>query len=496
MSGTGTMTSFTRGEDPLRADKLNQAFSERVSRAGDMMNGYLTLVGDPTQSFHSATKQYVDRLYAVGLPPGGPFLPSAGGTTTGLVTMTGAPQARNLAIIDTSTTPYPNVPDTVPDKLYVQFGPESASTQLQYWYPNHNRSQLGLITAALTVMPGGPAFQQSPFYGSVSVRAGVGIAIQTTAVCAGDNTVAYGAATQCTDTTTGNDQVACLAMGARRVQNEYDCYAHNPNTVIRCSLNSIWTPAWCPTPTIPSGWIAYAANAFSGSTGHWGQSFASGDGGADCALYVGMQTSPGATRVPGFSSQTVEFDYTDTTASTQRSVTTQVFPLASGCNFRLTSSYSGRVNFQIQNLAALMSQSSVGADLNMMYVNGSNALVVGDGIGRTIIKGSNGNVAEFFTTGTAFNDVSITSVANGSAPTIASHVASGGTDTNVGLNINAFGTGVITLGSPTRINGNVGFNTAPIAKPNVTGAWAGNTAGKALSTALAALGLITDSTTA
>jgi hypothetical protein len=143
-----------------------------------------------------------------------------------------------------------------------------------------------------------------------------------------------------------------------------------------------------------------------------------------------------------------------------------------------------------------MSQSSVGADLNMMYVNGSNALVVGDGIGRTIIKGSNGNVAEFFTTGTAFNDVSITSVANGSAPTIASHVASGGTDTNVGLNINAFGTGVITLGSPTRINGNVGFNTAPIAKPNVTGAWAGNTAGKALSTALAALGLITDSTTA
>jgi hypothetical protein len=41
------------------------------------------------------------------------------------------------------------------------------------------------------------------------------------------------------------------------------------------------------------------------------------------------------------------------------------------------------------------------------------------------------------------------------------------------------------------------FGAAPVAsKPNVAGAWAGNTAGKALSAALAAYGLITDSTTA
>jgi hypothetical protein len=53
------------------------------------------------------------------------------------------------------------------------------------------------------------------------------------------------------------------------------------------------------------------------------------------------------------------------------------------------------------------------------------------------------------------------------------------------------------LGGALRVTGNVGFNnTAPIAKPNVTGAWAGNAAGKALSAALAALGLITDGTTA
>ena len=48
-----------------------------------------------------------------------------------------------------------------------------------------------------------------------------------------------------------------------------------------------------------------------------------------------------------------------------------------------------------------------------------------------------------------------------------------------------------------KINTNVGFyNTAPIAKPTLVGAWAGNTAGKALSTLLASLGLLTDSSSA
>ena len=294
--------------------------------------------------------------------------------------LTGEPQARVLSIIDTSTTPYPMVPNTVPDKFYVQYGPESAADQLQYWYPNHNRSQLGLITAALTIMPGGPVFQQSPIYASVSVRAGVGIALQTTAICAGDNTVAYGAATQASDTATALDQTACLAMTGRRVQNKYNCYAHNPSTVIRCSLNSIWTPSWAPTPTIPSGWIAYAANAFSTSTGHWGQAFSSGDGGAATALYAGMLTAPGAADAPGYPSQTVQFGYTDTAVSTQRSITIQAVPLPSGCNFLFSSSYSGRVNLQLQNLAGLKWQSAAGADLLGAYVNGQDQLILGEGM--------------------------------------------------------------------------------------------------------------------
>lgn len=53
-------TSFTRGENPLRADKLNTAFGERVARSGDTMQGMLTLHGNPVGPFDAATKQYVD----------------------------------------------------------------------------------------------------------------------------------------------------------------------------------------------------------------------------------------------------------------------------------------------------------------------------------------------------------------------------------------------------------------------------------------------------
>ena len=57
---SGSNTSFTRGENPLRADKLNTAFSERVLRNGDQMVGSLLLAHDPVQPFEAATKQYVD----------------------------------------------------------------------------------------------------------------------------------------------------------------------------------------------------------------------------------------------------------------------------------------------------------------------------------------------------------------------------------------------------------------------------------------------------
>jgi hypothetical protein len=63
-------TTFVRGENPLKADKLNTAFSERVSRGGDTMQGFLKLAADPVQAFDAATKQYVDRFTSMGVPTG------------------------------------------------------------------------------------------------------------------------------------------------------------------------------------------------------------------------------------------------------------------------------------------------------------------------------------------------------------------------------------------------------------------------------------------
>lgn len=57
-------TTFVRGENPLRADKLNEAFDERVARDGDTMEGPLILYRDPVVYNEAATKQYADFQFA------------------------------------------------------------------------------------------------------------------------------------------------------------------------------------------------------------------------------------------------------------------------------------------------------------------------------------------------------------------------------------------------------------------------------------------------
>ena len=79
---SGSRTAFFRGENPLRADKLNTAFSERVLRSGDTMQGMFTLWRDPVNAFDAATKQYVDTVAQSGVV-GGLYLPLSGGTVTG-----------------------------------------------------------------------------------------------------------------------------------------------------------------------------------------------------------------------------------------------------------------------------------------------------------------------------------------------------------------------------------------------------------------------------
>ena len=237
----------------------------------------------------------------------------------------------------------------------------------------------------------------------------------------------------------------------------------------------------------------------------WSVGYSSGNGCANTAFLVGSTGVFGPPVRTGDKSQTVQFTYTDmTTATTQRAIAIYADPTfagASGADLRFDSSYAGPANLTLDNLSYIKAMNAAGtASLPLIVVDGQNELCIGDGVATTYIRSAIGGTlaysALFTSVANGMNTVTFTGAAAGSAPTISSFHGHIGTDTNIGLNISAFGTGVITLGSPTRINGNVGFNTAPIARPSVAGAWAGNTAGKALSTALAALGLITDTSTA
>jgi hypothetical protein len=85
---TAGQISFTRGEDPLRADKLNSAFSERLLVSGDIMTGRLLLVSPPVLPTEAASKSYVDSLVSSKLTG---FLSTTGGTLTGYLTLVGDP---------------------------------------------------------------------------------------------------------------------------------------------------------------------------------------------------------------------------------------------------------------------------------------------------------------------------------------------------------------------------------------------------------------------
>lgn len=80
---TAGAISYTRGEDPLRADKLNASFSERLLVAGDTMSGPLVLSRDPVQPFEASTKQYVDALVTQALVGFLALDTAAGGDLTG-----------------------------------------------------------------------------------------------------------------------------------------------------------------------------------------------------------------------------------------------------------------------------------------------------------------------------------------------------------------------------------------------------------------------------
>lgn len=62
MSGTNRVVNLADAINPMDALNLQTADGRYVNVNGDTMVGPLTLSGDPTQPFHSTTKQYVDNL--------------------------------------------------------------------------------------------------------------------------------------------------------------------------------------------------------------------------------------------------------------------------------------------------------------------------------------------------------------------------------------------------------------------------------------------------
>jgi hypothetical protein len=257
------------------------------------------------------------------------------------------------------------------------------------------------------------------------------------------------------------------------------------------------------TITDTSTGAATSAGYASQSSFPWSVGFVSGNGTAVTAFLAGSKTT-GVPAITGDPSQDLQFLYTDnTTAATHHAARIYADPTyagTTGVDLRISSDYAGRVNPTLDNLAYLKAMNAAGtATLGLLCVTAQNQLVIGDGTTTTIVRGTSGTVtpiAQFNPVANGINNIVVTGAVAGSPPVLSVFHGAGGTDTNIGLNISAFGTGVITLANATRINGSVGFNTAPIAKPTVAGAWAGSVAGKALCVALAALGLITDTTTA
>lgn len=139
-------TSFTRGENPLRADKLNQALSERVSRAGDTMTGPLKVPATPTSALDAVPKQYVDGI-ASGSIPSGVYLPLSGGTVTGRTDFTGG-----------FTSAYPGTPN----KFY------STPTHPSAAYINQTNQLFSYFVAAAVGGTIGDVVTNARFYSSIT----------------------------------------------------------------------------------------------------------------------------------------------------------------------------------------------------------------------------------------------------------------------------------------------------------------------------------------
>ena len=142
---------FTRGENPLKADKLNTAFSERVARVATRCRVPLYLFADPVTPFEAATKQYVDVSGKPG-PAGSPGPPGPTGPTgsVGVQGPTGATGAQGPQGVQGSTGPTGPTGNTGPQGPTGNTGPQGAQGPIGNTGP---QGPSGVVTATVSDTP-------------------------------------------------------------------------------------------------------------------------------------------------------------------------------------------------------------------------------------------------------------------------------------------------------------------------------------------------------
>jgi hypothetical protein len=114
-------SSLTQQEIQTFFNSINNGtFGAYIKRAGDVMDGFLTLHADPIDNYHAATKQYVD-VVAQTAASVSSKVDRAGDTMTGPLTLSGNPTANLHATpkqyVDTQDTNLQNQIDTLQTDL-------------------------------------------------------------------------------------------------------------------------------------------------------------------------------------------------------------------------------------------------------------------------------------------------------------------------------------------------------------------------------------------
>ena len=343
-------------------------------------------------------------------------------------------------------------PGLVPHTASVRFGAETFHDHFAAVFNTALRATgaYGNLESVLTIPAGATTANLSnAFTASVHDYGGNGAqAINTYAIAGANNATLWGIQTVCTDS---SPATSGMFTGVRE-QIEFDYFVRNTSTTVRGVLCNLSSNVVSPTGQT---WIAFTTGLFPASQ-PWDIAYSSGNGTAQTALLVGSAGPYGAPVETGDKSQLIQFLYTDnTTPTTNRAVSIYADPTyagATGVDLRISSTQfpGAKPHLTLDNLAYFKALNGAANNtLALMTLNGLDQLCIGDGVASTFIRaGISAAIcasAQFTSVANGINEVLFTGAASGSAPVISSYRAQGGTDSSIGLTINPFGLGVLSL---------------------------------------------------